>query len=157
MTEAAGHARAGAGANIFRREGQFWTLAYRGRTIRVKDTKGLRDLAPPPGPPRVELHVLDLAGGAGRRSGPGRPAAGDLGELLDAQARAEYRRRLGELDRELDDAEAVGDLDPRGAGAATSATSSPPSWPPPSASAGDHAAAGDPVERARKAVTGGSG
>ena len=38
------------------------------------------------------------------------PLAGDGGEMLDAQARAEYRRRVEELREELDDAEQRHDL-----------------------------------------------
>ncbi len=31
--------------NLFRLEGEYWTLAYDGKTVRVKDVKGLRDIA----------------------------------------------------------------------------------------------------------------
>lgn len=30
---------------VFRRDRQFWTLSFRGRTVRMKDAKGLHDLA----------------------------------------------------------------------------------------------------------------
>lgn len=92
-------------ANVFRRDGQFWTLSYEGRTVRMKDSKGLADLARLIARPGSEIHVFDLAGpGSDPISGTlGR--AGDLGELLDARARAEYRRRLAELEDELTDAE----------------------------------------------------
>lgn len=31
--------------NVFTREGEYWTLGYQGRVVRVADTKGLRDIA----------------------------------------------------------------------------------------------------------------
>lgn len=73
-------------ANIFRCDGQFWTLSYDGRTVRMKDAKGLADLARLIARPGSEIHVLDLAGpGSDPISGTlGR--ADDLGELLDARA-----------------------------------------------------------------------
>ena len=153
VTEAGATLAPAAGANTFRREGQFWTLGYRGRTIRVKDTKGLRDLDRLLAHPGVELHVLDLAGGPGERSGRGRPGGGDLGELLDAQARAEYRRRVGELDRELDDAEAVGDAD-RAERARRERDFIAAELAAALGLGGRPRRSGDPAERARKAVTG---
>ena len=37
------------------------------------------------------------------------PADGDAGELLDARAKAAYRRRLAEIDEDLAEAHAIGD------------------------------------------------
>ena len=36
--------------------------------------------------------------------------AGDAGELLDRRAKEAYRRRLGEIDADIEDAQAVGDI-----------------------------------------------
>jgi hypothetical protein len=55
--------------------------------------------------PGEELHVLALASDAG-----GALVEGDAGDLLDAQARREYRARLEELEAELAEAEAAHDL-----------------------------------------------
>ncbi len=142
--------------NVFRLDGQFWTLAYRGRTVRLKDAKGLGDLARLLGQPQREVHVIDLAGSeqAAGRSGDRLPVrVADLGEILDARARAEYRRRLAELEDELDDAELCADL-----GRAERARVERDFLSAELASAlglgGRPRRAGDPVERARKAVTG---
>lgn len=137
--------------NVFRLDGQFWTLTYRGRTVRLKDAKGLHDLARLLGQPGRELHVLDLTGS---RSADHRAAgASDLGELIDARARAEYKRRLAELDDEVDDAEACADL-----GRAEKARAEHAFLANELAGAlgigGRPRRTGDPVERARKAVTG---
>ena len=53
---------------IFRKEGEYWTVGYGGKSFRLKDTKGLGYLAHLLRHPAVEFHVLDLAGGiAGQR------------------------------------------------------------------------------------------
>ena len=50
--------------------------------------------------PGREMHALALMGADGEAGD-----TGDAGELLDAEAVAEYRARLRELDEELDEAE----------------------------------------------------
>src|SRR5260370_27778578 len=47
----------------FRKEGEYWTAGYGGKTSRLKDSKGLGDPAHLLRHPSVEFHVLDLAGG----------------------------------------------------------------------------------------------
>ncbi len=101
----------------FRRDGEYWSIDYEEDTFRLKDSKGLRYLARLLREPGRELHALDLV--AGERPGvrpvrtpePGLASSspGDMGETLDAQAKAEYRRRLDELEDELDEAQAFGD------------------------------------------------
>ena len=74
----------------------------------MPDSKGLRDLASCSPVPGRAVRVLDLVEAAG---GPPAAAAGaDLGPVLDDTARQAYRRRLGELDREIDEAESDADL-----------------------------------------------
>src|SRR5690349_7706326 len=53
--------------------------------------------------PGTDVAALDLAGGAET------VVQGGLGEVADAQALAAYRRRLADIDGELDDADAAGD------------------------------------------------
>jgi hypothetical protein len=57
--------------------------------------------------PDREFHVLDLVTGE-QGAGP-RTAEGDAGPALDDQARNAYRRRLAEIDADLDAAADVGD------------------------------------------------
>ncbi|MDP5182073.1 transcriptional regulator [Blastococcus sp. BMG 814] len=91
---------------VFRRDGDVRTVAFAGRTVVVRDLKGMRYLARLLAEPDREFHVLDLVGGeTGERARPG----GDLGPVLDGQARAAYRRRLAEIDDDLAEAEALGD------------------------------------------------
>jgi hypothetical protein len=92
-----------AAANTFRREGELWILSFEGLSAHMPDLKGLHDIARLLAAPGDELHCLELAGASGL------PPQGDAGELLDEQGRAEYRRRMRELEEEAQRAEAVGD------------------------------------------------
>jgi tetratricopeptide (TPR) repeat protein len=101
--------------NVFRRDGDYWTLVFGGSTVHVRDLKGLRYLARLLGEPSRELHVLDLVaaetnGVALADGAAARPAAfGDAGEMLDARAKAAYRRRLAEIEEDIEEAHASGD------------------------------------------------
>ncbi len=106
---------------LFRHEGEFWTIAYHGQPIRLRDVKGLRYIAELLASPGREVHVLELVGAArglpaDARAGAAehelvasRPA--DLDPVLDDRAKEEYGRRLGELDEELEQARAWGDTE----------------------------------------------
>src|SRR6266511_3815668 len=72
-----------------------------GAAARLRHTAGLGHLARLLGKPGQELHALDLAAEDAVRGE--RDAA--AGPVLDDQAKAAYRRRLGELTAELDEAE----------------------------------------------------
>ena len=85
----------------FRREGDVWALAFSGETFRLKDQKGLAHLAKLLGSPGKEIPALDLAGSG--------VEGGDAGEILDATARADYKRRLADLAQDLDEAQAHND------------------------------------------------
>jgi tetratricopeptide (TPR) repeat protein len=103
--------------NEFRLEGAFWTVTFDERTVRVRDLKGMRYLARLLADPGREFHVLDLVtAGGGGASGvfePGLPSSGlcDAGEILDARAKKAYRRRLTEIEEDLDEARANGDVE----------------------------------------------
>jgi tetratricopeptide (TPR) repeat protein len=94
-------------------DGKWWVASWGGSSVRLQDTKGLRHLAELVSRPGVEQHALDLVDrveGVAAPGGPSRRALGDAGEVLDAGARASYRRRIEELRTEADDALAVGQL-----------------------------------------------
>jgi len=110
--------------NLFRHEGDYWTIAYEGMVVRLKDSNGLRYLAQLLRHPDREFHVLDLiTAGAADQAPTGRDAGelahlglqagglGDAGEILDPQARAAYKRRLTELREELEEAQEFNDLE----------------------------------------------
>jgi hypothetical protein len=90
-----------ADAATFRREGELWTLAYHGRAVRLRDTKGLRDLAALITEPGRDLAVHELTGAAGEGGAPM--------ELADRSAIDAYRRRLLDLESDRTEAEAMND------------------------------------------------
>lgn len=106
-----------AGLNIFRREGDYWAVTFDDRTVRVRDLKGTRYIARLLAEPGRELHVVDLVGGemdaAADSSAEPRlsyATLGDAGPVLDARAKDAYRRRLTEIEDDLEDARGKGDL-----------------------------------------------
>jgi tetratricopeptide (TPR) repeat protein len=110
---------------LFRRKGEFWDVQYGCELTRLRDTKGLRYLATLLSAPRRDIHVLELVAAveAGVVDSAAPPAdalaRGDLhasrldGEdvLIDAQAREAYRRRLSELEADLQEARDWNDPD----------------------------------------------
>jgi pimeloyl-ACP methyl ester carboxylesterase len=114
---------------IFRREGEFWTIACRGEVFRLRDVRGLAYIGYLLGHPGEEIHVLSLAskadGEQGEADESAEPAAeeqaaqsdltvgrmGDAGEMLDAQAKAAYKRRTAELREQLDEARELNQLE----------------------------------------------
>lgn len=91
--------------NLFRREGDVWALGYGGTVVRLKDLKGLRDLARLLAQPGREVAAVDLA------AAPGAPRQPALGPVIDARARDAYKVRLVELEAELEEADAAGDVE----------------------------------------------
>jgi hypothetical protein len=113
-----------AARNLFRREGEYWTISYEGAVARLRDAKGLRHLARLLARPGQEFHAVDLEAAESQpgqvtpvaprgRAGNGelmvRRDLGDAGALLDATAKAAYQARLGELRAELEEAEGFND------------------------------------------------
>jgi CheY-like chemotaxis protein len=100
------------GTARFRREGEFWTIAFEGEAFRLRDSKGLHYIAALLRDPGRERHALDLVGSGGVDGAPTRKVAdpdlrtaGDAGPVLDPQAKAQYRARLEELEEDLREAE----------------------------------------------------
>ena len=91
----------------FDQEGDIIRVTWRGRTVRVKASKGLAVIRHLVAHPGIDFHVLDLTH-LGRAPVPA--DRGDAGELLDGQARAAYRARASELREELAEAERHSDL-----------------------------------------------
>ena len=55
--------------NVFRLEGDYWSVVFEGRTVRIRDLKGMRYLARLLAEPERELHVLDLVAAEATRAG----------------------------------------------------------------------------------------
>lgn len=126
--------------------GTGWELRWRGTSATVADAKGIRDLVALLAQPRTPIHVLDLVGTM--RPGVG----GDTGPVLDQQARAAYKQRLTELAEDLAEAEQFADI------GRVERLRAEHDFIAHELSAalglgGRARVAGDPVERARKAVS----
>ncbi|MHC4409317.1 MAG: hypothetical protein ACYS0F_09965, partial [Planctomycetota bacterium] len=94
--------------NVFRREGSVWTVAFDGTGAQLVELKGFFDIARLLQSPGDPVHCLELAGA---------PAAVETPHhVLDPEARRDYRRRIEELQEELEGAES--DNDPARADAA---------------------------------------
>jgi class 3 adenylate cyclase len=117
---AAGHAAA---SDVFRKDGDYWTLVFEGCTARLKDARGLHYIAHLLRHPGREIHARDLAALAGDCAAAGVPPSpglsdgqlvtrvglGNAGPLLDAHAKAAYKQRLDDLREELAEAERFND------------------------------------------------
>jgi predicted ATPase len=127
----------------FQRDGAIWQITYHGKTIRMPDAKGLRDIATLLARPRESVSAAHLAG-----LGP--PGGAD--PVLDDQARAAYKARLSELDADIDDATAGNDFE-RAARAAAERDALISELTRALGLGGRSRRLGDDAERARKAVT----
>jgi AAA ATPase domain len=109
---------------VFRREGDYWTVAYAGQTAHLRDMKGLHYLACLLRRPGREVHVLELvreaegvpadpvrglSSDALRETGLRRSRLDEADRLFDPQAKAAYRRRLRDLEEDLEEARSWGD------------------------------------------------
>ncbi len=116
---------------VFARNGETWTIEYRGEAVSLRDVRGLAYIQELLQHPRREFHCLDLTAGVnpsghsgGAIEGDNQPidsasedltraglrigTPGDAGEMLDAAAKSAYRRRLPELREELERARQAG-------------------------------------------------
>lgn len=80
-----------------------WALGFAGKVVRLKDAKGLRDLAVLLARPGHEVATVGLA------AVPGAPRQRALDDQVDARARDAYKARLVEVEAELDQADLAGD------------------------------------------------
>jgi hypothetical protein len=99
-------------------DGDTRSVCFGGRTVLVRDLKGLRYLARLLAEPGREFHVLDLVAvengklGVDRRAGASE-LDGEAGAglpVVDVQAREAYRRRLAEVDEDIEDAARMNDV-----------------------------------------------
>ena len=96
-------------ASLVRAGGQ-WTVRTPHGSATVPDSLGMAQLARLLALPGRELAAVDLAGMADRGEAAG-PVAHDMGPALDARAKREYRRRIAELQTDIDEADAHHDLE----------------------------------------------
>ena len=94
---------------VLRADGAGWRLEAPDGTGALPQLIGIEQLARLVAFPSHDIRAVDLADAAGL------PAVNDLGPVLDARAKREYRNRINELHVEIDDADDMADLGaPRG-------------------------------------------
>lgn len=115
--------------NVFRKEGQYWTISFKGHTFRLRHSKGLQYLWFLLAHPGQEFHANQILGevnGNVQVSGDSQfknkqeqfiedglnfSSLSDAGPLLDNQAKREYQRRLDELRKEMEEAKEFQDIE----------------------------------------------
>lgn len=135
--------------NLFAREGEVWNIAFAGKRCHLKHARGLMDLALLLSRPGQSIYVVQLMEGAEEAIGASAP----VDPILDERARVDIRNRLRQLESQVADAEASGDVaaaergqDERDALVRALQTAT--------GLGGRRRALADGVERARKAVSG---
>jgi hypothetical protein len=103
--------------SLFLRQNDYWVIRYHGHGALLKSTRGLQYLAVLLRDPGREFHVRELLARPMDVSTPAaaanRPVTHGLYAgvpLLDAQAKAQYKRRLNDLRQDLHEAERFNDL-----------------------------------------------
>lgn len=91
-----------AGQALMRRDGDTWEIAYGGATARVRQLKGIADLAVLVSRPNTEVHALELMGVV--------QISESTGPAIDDRARQSYRTQVLDLQEAIDDARAANDL-----------------------------------------------
>ncbi|MFB8350407.1 AAA family ATPase [Streptomyces niveus] len=135
----------------FRRDGAVWALAFDGRAVHVPDAKGLRDLHTLVSHPGTDFPAVRLLSPDGGETAVAAHAMGG-DPVLDERAKAEYRRRLDQLDQEIDRAGERGD-DARAAAYDTERQALLDELRTAAGLGGRTRRLGDEAERARKTVT----
>jgi hypothetical protein len=115
--------------NVFRREGQIWTVQYEGKLVHLQDVRGMRYLAVLLAHPNREFHVLELVRlvmGTAADPNPSQASRdrealaglqqsdwgfGDAGQMIDDPTRSDVEQRLKEILVEIDEKLELGDAD----------------------------------------------
>jgi len=132
----------------FLREGEVWRITFAGQTVHLKHARGLGDLALLLAHPGRPFHAAELM--AGIPDSPGARFGAD--PTLDEHARQEFRRRLTEIDGEIEAAQAAAQ-EARAAGLERERDVLLEELRAATGLGGRRRVLGDEGERARKAVT----
>jgi hypothetical protein len=83
--------------------GGIWWVGREGAVTAIRDVKGLHYLRIMLQRPGADIPAIDLSDAVAGHPGAG-VVGGDMGEVLDKRALSAYRRRLAEIDADLDEA-----------------------------------------------------
>jgi hypothetical protein len=87
---------------VFRREGEYWTLEFAGVTCRIKDTTGVRYLALLLREPHRRVPALDIVR-SGERPIAAAPAGVDADPIVRERARINVTRAIGAALKRIDE------------------------------------------------------
>lgn len=105
------------GRGVLLQEGDFWSMSFGGKTVRIRAAKGIQDLSKLLASPRREFACGELIAVPQVRLAAPRPSETEfgvergVGPLLDEVARNAYRGRLSDLEEEISDAETCNDTE----------------------------------------------
>jgi len=128
----------------FTRDGDRWNIRFAGTSVRVRHSKGISDLATLVASTGQDVDVVTLMGGHARATGA---------QMIDDTSLRAYRKRLGEIERALDEADTAGNSE-SSAGLEDEKTALLRELRAATGLGGRTRRIGDDVERARKAVSG---
>ncbi len=116
--------------NILSNEGDYWIIVYEGRSITLKDSKGLHYIAYLISRAEQQFHVADLIAEAGDMAVPISDSEGeemtrselvqegltiteqdDAGAVISPEAKTQYKLRLEKLEEEKETAKALNDIE----------------------------------------------
>jgi hypothetical protein len=96
------------GNRLFRKSGDVWALAFGGKKVHVRNSKGMGYIADLLRSPDQDIHSLQLLmAGAGKQE---IPFLGSGGETLDQTAFSKYKTRANDLQQQLAEAQLYHDL-----------------------------------------------
>lgn len=104
--------------------GGIWWVGREGAVTAIRDVKGLHYLRIMLQRPGADIPAIDLSDAVAGHPGAG-AAGGDVGEVLDKRALSAYRRRLAEIDADLDEARSLGHRPGRETGGRTRCAAGP--------------------------------
>jgi hypothetical protein len=132
---------------IFTRNGDSWNIRFADTSVSVRHSKGISDLATLVSATGQDVDVVVLMDGGAA------PTRSTGVQMIDETSIIAYRRRLGEIERALDDADLAGDAE-GSARLEVEKTALLNELRSASGLGGRTRRIGDDVERARKAVSG---
>lgn len=90
-----------AGTASFIRKNKLWELSFEGKTILLRDSKGIQDIRKLLAAPEKEIHCVELMGGS--------ISEGNSPEVFDLKAKKNYQERIRQLQADIQEAEEFGE------------------------------------------------
>ncbi|HEX8677297.1 MAG TPA: hypothetical protein VF700_08755 [Segetibacter sp.] len=85
---------------LFQKENELWLCCYDGKSVRIGDSKGFNDIVKLISIPNLPIHCSELMGSS---------VSAEKEQLFDETAKKNYRKKILELQHELQEAEANND------------------------------------------------